>query len=470
MMARKDSSMSDNAIQEREEKPAAIKTPQELVHIRHKISLRQYKYWILMLRAYRKTYESGGIGKANEFHQLSMVEIEAWLGYEPVKTELKADLEALRREPIFYNILTKDKKTALRGAGFISEWEITSNWIAFKLPGFLQECVEQLDLKGAMFQALNWSVFNSFTGKYEAVLYKLCKDYEGAVKMPEMTIASFREYMGLKETEYEAFKDLNKFVISGPMSRINASELSDIVISVDFERENRRVVKLRFKVELKKQTMLDFGDDPAFRFAKVDISIGQQQTYLKERPPELIELAIQRANEYAEEQGRQGRDVNLGALYRKAIDEDWGKEYQSKKVREAEKKALEQAEKDRERTQEATKAEDDLRDRYSRQETVVAVKALSLEDRKRFATVYQEEKGEGSLSTWQAETGTLKSPVERAKFDTWLRAKLTKPFDESRFLAWCASQGRALKSKQATTPHRPNLPISDAADSAVEVM
>lgn len=37
-----------------------IKTPQELVHIKHKISLLQYKYWVLMLRAYREVYEETG--------------------------------------------------------------------------------------------------------------------------------------------------------------------------------------------------------------------------------------------------------------------------------------------------------------------------------------------------------------------------------------------------------------------------
>ena len=34
------------------------------------------------------------------------------LGYEPNKTELRADLEALRKEAIIYNVLGKDGKTA----------------------------------------------------------------------------------------------------------------------------------------------------------------------------------------------------------------------------------------------------------------------------------------------------------------------------------------------------------------------
>ena len=110
-----------------EERPL-IKTPQELVHIKHKISLRQYKYWLLMLRAYREAYELGSIPNEQGYYLLPIATFEHWLGYELVRGELKADLESIRREPIIYNVLGKDGKKILRGAGFISEWELTANW------------------------------------------------------------------------------------------------------------------------------------------------------------------------------------------------------------------------------------------------------------------------------------------------------------------------------------------------------
>ena len=68
-----------------------------------------------------------------------------------------------------------------------------------------------------------------------------------------MAIPVFREYMGLKENEYSAFKDLNKFVISGPIKKINVSKLADIEIEVDFTKESRRVVGLQFLVKRKFQ-------------------------------------------------------------------------------------------------------------------------------------------------------------------------------------------------------------------------
>lgn len=134
-----------------EERPL-IKTPQELVHIKHKISLRQYKYWLLMLRAYREAYELGSIPNEQGYYLLPIATFEHWLGYELVRGELKADLESIRREPIIYNVLGKDGKKILRGAGFISEWELTANWVGFKLPSFLMESIQQLDLKNSIFQ------------------------------------------------------------------------------------------------------------------------------------------------------------------------------------------------------------------------------------------------------------------------------------------------------------------------------
>ena len=77
--------------------------------------------------------------------------------------------------------------------------------------------------------------------------------------------------MGLNETEYSAFKDLNKFVISGPIKKINKSNLSDIEIEVSLSKEGRRVVGVQFFVTRKRQMEFGFGDDLTFAAAKISI-------------------------------------------------------------------------------------------------------------------------------------------------------------------------------------------------------
>lgn len=350
-------------VAKRESTRPTIKTPQELVHIKHKITLRQYKYWLLMLRAYREAYELGEPVSEKGFHRIQMSTIKEWLGYEPVKAELREDLRAIRREEIIYNALSKDGKEVQRGAGFISEWELSSNWIGFKLPDFLRESIEQLDIKGSIFQALNWQVFNSFTGKYEAIIYKLCKDYVGVRRTPVMSLQDFREYMGLKPTEYPEFKDLNKFIITLPLAKINASEVSDITVEVVFTREQRKVATIQFLVTPKQQTMLDLGDDPAFRFAQIPISLVDQRKYLSQFSAEDISASIERANQYAEEQGKLGKTVNLGAIYRTAIEGQWGKEQEAQRALHAQKVSQVEAKKAAEQSARLTEEEKLRRDR-----------------------------------------------------------------------------------------------------------
>jgi len=309
---------------------SVLKTPQSIVHIKHTISLRQYKYWVLLLRFYREFFEANETPDEKGFYSVPTAKITEYLGYEPVKAELKTDFEALRKEPIIINFLDKDGKKAQWGMGFISEWKITSKTIAFKIPSFLEGVMRGDDKEAKIFQLLNWNIFNSFNGKYEAIIYKLCKDYIGVGRTPYMTIDEYREYIGLKENEYILFKKLSIWTITNPIKAINKNEISDIQVSVEYTRTGRKVDGLYFTVKEKKQTSLPFPEfepNPAFSLAKVFISIENQTKYLEEMPPEEIEATIKRANEYGESLKIKGQKVQMGGIYTKAFAEHWGIQY-----------------------------------------------------------------------------------------------------------------------------------------------
>lgn len=317
-----------------------IKAPQAVVHIKHRISLRQYKYWIVLLQYYRELFEAKEEPNEDGFYRMPKTRLTEYLGYEPVQSELKTDFESLRREPIIINYLEKDGTPAVHGMGFLSEWKITSKTIAFRLPSFLQDVMKGLDQPRAIFQLLNWQIFNHFTGKYEAIIYKLCRDYRGVGRTPYIPLNEFREYMGLKSTEYENFKRLNVRVINEPCARINESPVSDIEVTPEFERNGRKIIGLRFLVKSKQQQSIPFPEmeqNEAFRFAKVHIETSTQLEYLAIRSPEEIELCIERANEYGEEQAKKGASIKeYGAVYRKAISEGWHVAQQQKKAQKIE--------------------------------------------------------------------------------------------------------------------------------------
>lgn len=302
-----------------------IKTPQALIHIEHKITLLQYKYWMLMLREFKRQYDAGIPAEEGDWRYLPLTEIALAIGYTPNKKELWDDLEKLKNQTIAYNVLSKDGGTAKRGTGFITEWEVHATRIGFKFPTFIVDVVKGLDEPRAIFHILNWQIFNAFTGKYEAIIYKLCRDYRGVRKTPYFDLASFRRYMGIEEHEYKEFKELNRVVISKPVKTINESVVSDLRIEVEFETRGRKTVGLRFLIEPKQQSIIPFEElNPAFRFAKVGVDVATQQKYLAIRGPDEIALCIERANEYGEQQVKQGSaEPNYGALYRKAITEGW---------------------------------------------------------------------------------------------------------------------------------------------------
>ncbi len=265
----------------------------------------------------------------NGFYFESRSKFAEYIGYDQMTKDLKADIEALRKEPIIINYLEKDGKPAIHGMGFISEYKITSNQIGYRLPSFIENVVRGDDESKKMFLLLNWTIFNSFTGKYEAIIYKLCKDYIGTGRTPYFTIEEYREYIGLKKEEYVQFKRLSEWTLKRPLKAINDSPVSDITIEVKLEKVGRSVAGLYFVMEYKKQAVLPFEEfkpSSAFAFSKIAISPDDQCKYLEMYSSEEIEATIERANEYIDKLNKEGKPVKMAAIYNTAFKGNWGKQ------------------------------------------------------------------------------------------------------------------------------------------------
>jgi hypothetical protein len=380
---------------EKNTQQAAIKAPQAIVHIKHTISLRQYKYWVLLLQELKDHFDAGETPDEDGFFSVSVEKITDRFGYLPVKAEFKSDLSALRREPIAFNILEKDGGKAYYEAGFISEFKVTTKKIRYKFPSFLEKVARGLDEPKAMFSLLNWDIFNHFSGKYEAIIYKLCKDYAGAGRTPKMELEEFREYMGIKPQEYKNFKDLNKFVISSSSNAINKSEISDITVEPEFLRQGRKVTGLFFRVSNKRQTSLfpEIEEITAFLGAKSPINPTLQAKYLQDRQPEEIKLCIDRANEYGAQQEKAGKSVNYGALYRRAISEGWHVqqiERQAQELAKAKEKAQKQ---ESENQQKAAKHQEEERKKQESADLWARFEALPDDEKEKIISGILEEGG-----------------------------------------------------------------------------
>jgi hypothetical protein len=402
-----------------------LKAPQSVVHIKHSITIRQYKIWLVILEKYRGFYESGENFDESGLFYFQKSELDALLGYEIKKDILKSELEKIRREPIILNYLEKDKTPVTHGMGFISEWKLSSKTIRFKLPSFLENVMKGLDQPRAMFQLLNWQIFNHFSGKYEAIIYKLCRDYVGAKNTPYMTVEEFRDYVGLKNNEYSEFKIFNHHVIKKPIDVINQSEVSDISIKVQWRTEGKKILGLYFVVSKKHQTTIPFPEleqNEAFRFAKVHIEASMQMEYLALRKPEEIELCIERANEYGDGELTKGKEPNYGAIYRKAITEGWHTAYADKK---AKKEAVEQAQQRAKKTEERKKSSESLRDEKVKEEQIAREKsrlqfeALPESDKEKVRIAFESQLNEIMMKSWdRAKRKNPTSPEQEKEVKT----------------------------------------------------
>lgn len=353
-----------------------LKTPQSLIHVKHNMTLTQYKYWVLFLHDVKQQILDGVEPDSRGYYYISMDFVNKAMGLKASqrKSIIFDDLKKLKDITVSYNVLEKDGTKAKIGHGFISEWSVSNSRIGYVLPRIFIEAMLEIDTNAkSIFQLLNWDIFNSFNGKYEAILYKLCKDYVGIGKTPYMTIDEYRAYIGLSSSEYPEMRDLNKRCIASPIKAINESIVSDIFVSVEFERSGRKTVGMRFLVENKRQIklpMMEEQEHPAFKFSKIIIPVEQQALYLEKYQSEEVEVIIERANEYSDELKKQRKKVNIGAIYKKAFSEKWGVEKLAEKIEQQ--KQLKQKKKeqeDKERLEEKEKE----KIRHQQQETEKAI-------------------------------------------------------------------------------------------------
>jgi hypothetical protein len=357
MIARNGVSSLDRAIE--------LATPQSLVHIKHSISLQQYKYFLLLFDEMCFLMDSGVDPDESGFYNIRMEKLADKIGYTPNKKELWADFVSLKNETIAVNFLMKDGQPIRYGAGYISEWGVSNSFIKFKFPSFFIEVAKKFKEQRRLFLQLNWSIFNSFSGKYEAILYKLCKDYEnsGGKRTPEFSVEGFRDYMGLKDSEHKEYKIMKTWCITKPLKKVNESPVTDIEISLKEITSGRKVFGLYFEIKSKKQQSLPIETDPLddpFMLARVPIPMNVQTDFLKVHTIEDAKLCIQAANEWIDAKVKAGETVAHGKAYRTALKENWkpnNKNIQQQKNEiETKKLVIEDAQKKKEQNEAIEKA------------------------------------------------------------------------------------------------------------------
>jgi hypothetical protein len=100
--------------------------------------------------------------------------------------------------------------------------------------------------KPEIFAVINIAVQKRFKSNYALTLYENCVRFIKVGSTGWWDLVTFRKIMGAKSNTYDEFKRLSSFVIKIAMKEIN--DVSDIRIKVEYKKEKRKVIALRFLI------------------------------------------------------------------------------------------------------------------------------------------------------------------------------------------------------------------------------
>ncbi|MBC8553018.1 MAG: replication initiation protein [Candidatus Brocadiales bacterium] len=109
-----------------------------------------------------------------------------------------------------------------------------------------------------MYAKINLSLGKLFKSKYTAALYELFVDYLNEKlrhgQTPWIKIEAYRELMGVEQTEYKLFRELNRWVIKKPINEIE--KVTSFLIEVKTKKVGRKIDSIKFVITLKSQTSI----------------------------------------------------------------------------------------------------------------------------------------------------------------------------------------------------------------------
>jgi hypothetical protein len=207
------------------------------IHIKNTLSCLQRKIAnVLLVNAYEDLL-------AKEVHAIRTRELAQAAGYDSHDHQiLKNALITLAETTLEWNILNDGEE----------EWGVSVMLAQAKIRRGICYYAYSPDLRQKFYNPeiyarINLAIQRKFSSSAALALYENCVRYAGVGSTGWWPLGEVRSLLGVGEYEYREFKDLNKWVIKPSIKQVNKN--SDILLEVDYCREKRRIVALKFKVQ-----------------------------------------------------------------------------------------------------------------------------------------------------------------------------------------------------------------------------
>jgi hypothetical protein len=164
--------------------------------------------------------------------------------------KIKTHLEKLPSVVMKYNYLNKDNNEVWECLSLLP-WiniEFGTGVITYNLSDELKKNI----LYPNIYAPINIIIASSLKSKYSIILYELLRDYIDAPQVPLLSIKKFKDLMGIKDDQYNDFKNLKRLVLNVAVKEIN--EKTDIKCSCDYIKHlSKRYTYIKFQAVRKNE-------------------------------------------------------------------------------------------------------------------------------------------------------------------------------------------------------------------------
>lgn len=285
-------------------------------------------------------------------HHINISQLSSLIGWEKgnADNEIKEALKKLVETKVELNILGKDKKSEWGITTLLSEAKMKDGICSYGYSSMLRELLYNPNI----YARLDLQVQRNFRSKYALALWEFLTDILGAAKKQEIEsdwimVNDIRKLLDATDTYYDQFFQFNQKIIKTAVSEINRE--SDLLVSVNYLKESRKVIALSFKIQQKNLLpSLEIRDEEIPSNHACDISTNNAandtQEQLLERLNTVFKVPTRTARRLLDTYGyetiendlmavtksmKNGKIKNLAAFTIKAIEEHYGEKTTIKK-------------------------------------------------------------------------------------------------------------------------------------------
>ncbi len=232
-------------------KETELKKHVNAIHCTNNLTLVQRKLFnALLFNAY------SGLQHKSTF-QIQARKLCTLIGYNSNDYgKLKKALLGLITIAIEWNVIdsASGKEGQWKASSILSAAELANGLCRYEYSQIMKELLFRPDIYGR----IDISVMSKFKSNYGLALYENCVRYQGLPQTPWFPLDVFRRLMGVLGDKYSVFKDFKKRVLNIAVEEVN--KLSQISITPEVERQNQKVVKIRFQLSKHKINTEKLGE------------------------------------------------------------------------------------------------------------------------------------------------------------------------------------------------------------------